>query len=107
MDSRLRGQSTPRLEEHLASWTKGCEGQKGSGERHSHGNKVLVGSIPQKHPSYWTNILGGMGIKCSGGRTKACGNDRLGDRWRRESYFVQHNSANIDLLRRTTPQILT
>ncbi|RIE16079.1 hypothetical protein SMC1_08680 [Candidatus Cryosericum septentrionale] len=24
--------STPRLEEHLASWTKGCEGQKGSGE---------------------------------------------------------------------------
>jgi dihydroorotase len=24
--------STPRLEEHLASWTKGCEGQKGSGD---------------------------------------------------------------------------
>src|SRR5450830_2071731 len=24
-------ESTPRLEEHLASWTKGCEGQKGSG----------------------------------------------------------------------------
>ena len=23
--------NTPRLEEHLASWTKGCEGQKGSG----------------------------------------------------------------------------
>src|SRR5450756_378160 len=43
MDSRLRGESTPQkhpshgskvlggLEEHLASWTKGCEGQKGSG----------------------------------------------------------------------------
>jgi len=23
--------NAPRLEEHLASWTKGCEGQKGSG----------------------------------------------------------------------------
>src|SRR5450830_1839637 len=44
MDSRLRGESTPQkhpshgskvlggLEKHLASWTKGCEGQKGSGE---------------------------------------------------------------------------
>src|SRR5450830_1092539 len=31
MHSRLRGESTPHLEEHLASWTKGCEGQKGSG----------------------------------------------------------------------------
>jgi len=39
MDSRLRGESTPRLE------------QKGSGERHSHGSKVLVGSTPQKRPS--------------------------------------------------------
>ena len=25
--------NAPRLEEHLASWTKGCEGQKGSGVR--------------------------------------------------------------------------
>jgi len=37
----------PRLEEHLASWTKGCEGQKGSGE-----------NTPQNAPR--------MGIKCSG-----------------------------------------
>jgi len=31
-DTNMLVGSTPRLEEHLASWTKGCEGQKGSGE---------------------------------------------------------------------------
>ena len=35
MDSRLRGQSTPRL------------GQKGSGERHSHDTNMFVGSTPR------------------------------------------------------------
>ena len=29
-------------------------------ERHSHCTNMLVGSTPQKHPSYWTNILGGL-----------------------------------------------
>ena len=35
MDSRLRGESTPRLE------------QKGSGERHSHDTNMFVGSTPR------------------------------------------------------------
>jgi len=46
MDSRLHGESTPRLE------------QKGSGERHSHGSKVLVGSTPP------------IGLTYSGGMTE-------------------------------------
>ena len=28
-------------------------------ERHSHCTNMLVGSTPQKHPSHWTNMLGG------------------------------------------------
>jgi hypothetical protein len=38
---------------------------------------------------------------------RARGNDGSGDRWRRESYLAQGYSANIDLLRKATPQILT
>src|SRR5450830_795032 len=38
--------STPRLEEHLASWTKGCEGQKGSGEGRRERIRSLV--VPAK-----------------------------------------------------------
>ncbi|MCX6084127.1 MAG: hypothetical protein NT102_04090, partial [Caldiserica bacterium] len=35
------GESAPRLEEHLASWTKGCEGQKDSGDATEEVMRVL------------------------------------------------------------------
>jgi len=50
MQNTLGYQSAPRI-------GKKCSGENILG---------LVGNTPQKHPSYWTNILGGMGIKCSG-----------------------------------------
>ena len=45
-------------------------GKKCSGERHSHDtnmqNTLGYDSTPHKHPSHWTNMLGGIEKKCSG-----------------------------------------
>src|SRR5450830_957375 len=74
MDSRLRGESTPQkhpshgskvlggLEEHLASWTKGCEGQKGSGEGRRERISSLVVPAKERHPRI---LLSGTGTHAS------------------------------------------
>src|SRR5450830_719336 len=58
MDSRLRGRAPPPL-------------GKSAREKTSLGSwEAPLRSAPQKCPSYWTNILGGRGRKCSGALNK-------------------------------------
>jgi len=57
--------STPRLEEHLASWTKGCEGQKGSGGN----DEAQRRSAPQYAPCIEKICSGVLERNTRGGRT--------------------------------------
>ena len=61
---KARGASVPRLL-HLNTWIP-----------------AFAESTPQKYPSYWTNILGGIRKKCSGGRTERNGKDGVAWKWR-------------------------